>query len=288
MVEAKCAVVTGANSGMGFATSVALARAGYRVVMLCRNAERGGAALAAAKTAVPDAAGGIELEVCDLANLASVRSCAERLRGRLDGLDVLVANAGLISPERKETADGFELQFGVNHLGHFLLTVLVLPLVKKARGRIVVVSSGAHKVGRIHWDDLRLVKSYSAFGAYGQSKLANILFTRELARRLAGTGATANCLNPGAVGTNMGVDRETGFGRTVMGLLRPFFQTPEAGADTAIYLATAPEVADVSGAYFYRRKIAKTSARARDDAAAARLWATSEALTGAPETPVPA
>jgi NAD(P)-dependent dehydrogenase (short-subunit alcohol dehydrogenase family) len=273
---------------MGFATSVALSRAGYRVVMLCRNAERGGAALAAAKAAAGDASGRIELEVCDLASLASVRSCAERLRGKFDGLDALVNNAGLISPRRKETADGFELQFGVNHLGHFLLTVLVLDLVKKARGRIVVVSSGAHKVGRIHWDDLRLVKWYSAFGAYGQSKLANILFTRELARRLEGTGATANCLNPGAVGTNMGVDRETGFGGTVMGLLKPFFQTPEAGADTAIYLATSPEVADVSGEYFYRRKSAKTSARARDDAAAARLWEASVALTGAPETAVPA
>lgn len=283
MDNEKRAVVTGANSGMGFATSVVLARAGYRVFMLCRNGERGGKALAAAKTAVGPAAGSLELEICDLASLASVRACAERLAGRIDSLDVLVNNAGVISTKRKETADGFELQFGVNHLGHFLLTVMVLPLVKKARGRIVVVSSGAHKVGRIRWDDLQLEKSYSTFGAYGQSKLANILFTRELARRLAGTGATANCLNPGAVGTNIGVDRETGFGRTAMALAKLFFLTPEEGADTAIYLATSPEVSLVSGEYFYRRKIAKTSVRALDDADAARLWETSAALTASPE-----
>jgi NAD(P)-dependent dehydrogenase (short-subunit alcohol dehydrogenase family) len=284
MVDSKIALVTGANSGMGRATSVALARAGYRVIMLCRSAERGKEAFEAVKAAVGSGAEKIELELCDLANLASIRDFAARLHNKIGALHVLVNNAGVISPKRRETADGFELQLGVNHLGHFLLTNLVLDLVESARGRIVVVASGAHKAGRIHWDDLQLKKSYSVFGAYGQAKLANILFTRELARRLAGTGSTANCVHPGAVGTNMGVDRETGFGRTIMSLLRPFFLTPEQGADTAIYLATDPEVAGVNGQYFYRRKPAKTSQQAQDDEAAKRLWDLSAELTAAPET----
>lgn len=284
MERSKIALVTGANSGMGRATTTALARAGYRVVMLCRNAQRGAEALEAVKAAVGPQAGGIELELCDLSSLASIRDFSVRLHAKIEALDVLVNNAGLISPKRRATADGFELQLGVNHLGHFLLTVELLDLVKAARGRIVVVASGAHKAGRIHWEDLQLKKSYSVFGAYGQAKLANILFTRELARRLEGTGVTANCVHPGAVGTNMGVDRETGFGRTIMSLLRPFFLTPEQGADTAIYLATSPEVSGVTGQYFYRRKPAPVSKQAQDDEAAKRLWEVSEALTALPET----
>jgi retinol dehydrogenase 14 len=184
-----------------------------------------------------------------------------------------------MSPKRLETEDGFELQLGVNHLGHFLLTDLLLDLLKEARGRIVVVASGAHKIGRIHWDDLQLRRGYSAFGAYAQSKLANVLFAKELSRRLEGSGVVANSLHPGAVATSMGVNRDTGFGGFATGILKPFFLTPEKGADTAVYLATSGEVADVSGRYFYRREQAVPSRRALDEEAAKRLWETSRELT---------
>jgi NAD(P)-dependent dehydrogenase (short-subunit alcohol dehydrogenase family) len=280
MNEAKIALVTGANSGMGRAASVALARAGYRVIMLCRNEARGREALEAARAAA-SAVGAPppELALCDLADSLSIRRCAAELRSRIGRLDALLENAGVISPRRRETSDGFELQLGVNHLGHFLLTELLIDLVKEARGRVVIVASGAHKIGRIHWDELQLKHGYSAFKAYGQSKLANVLFTRELARRLEGSGATANCLHPGAVATGMGVDRETGFGGFAVRLLKPLFLTPEEGADTAVYLASSPEVEGVSGQYFYRRQPAKVSKRARDEASARRLWDLSEELT---------
>jgi NAD(P)-dependent dehydrogenase (short-subunit alcohol dehydrogenase family) len=280
MANIKIALVTGANSGMGKATSAALARAGFRVVLLCRSEARAAGALEEVRGAAREAgAPEPELGICDLASLVSIRRFASDFRSRYGALDVLVNNAGVISPKRLETEDGFELQFGVNHLGHFLLAKLLIDLVEKSQGRVVVVASGAHKVGHIHWDDLMLNRGYSAFGSYSQSKLANVLFTRELARRISGSGATANCLHPGAVATNMGVDRETGFGRFITRLLRPFFLTPEEGADTAVYLATSPDVEGVTGQYFYRRSPARVSKRAADDKAASRLWTLSEELT---------
>jgi NAD(P)-dependent dehydrogenase (short-subunit alcohol dehydrogenase family) len=211
--------------------------------------------------------------------LVGIRRFAEDFRSRVDSLDVLINNAGIISPRRLETEDGFELQLGVNHLGHFLLTDLLLDLLKGARGRIVVVASGAHRIGRIRWDDLQLKKGYSAFGAYAQSKLANVLFASELSRRLEGSGAVANSLHPGAVATSMGVNRETGFGGFATGILKPFFLTPEKGADTAVYLATSAEVEGLSGKYFYRRRESEPSRRAQDAEAARRLWDVSWELT---------
>ncbi len=282
------ALVTGANSGMGRATSLALAKAGYRILMLVRSEARGREALEAAKAAFvadPGTAGltaaeAFDLVLCDLGSLASVRAAAATLHERLEGLDILVNNAGVISPRRQLTADGFELQFGVNHLGHFLLTTLLLDLLERRRGRIVVVASGAHKIGRIHWGDLGLEHGYSTFGSYAQSKLANVLFARELARRL-GDRVSVNACHPGAVATAMGVDRETGFGTFITGLLRPFFLSPEEGADTAVWLATSPEAAGQSGLYWYQRKPASISAAAADDASALRLWEVSERLTAA-------
>jgi NAD(P)-dependent dehydrogenase (short-subunit alcohol dehydrogenase family) len=279
MDRKRTALVTGASSGMGRASSAALARAGFRVIMLCRSEARGRAALEAARLAASGGGGELELALCDLASAAGIRLFAADLRARIEALDILVNNAGAISPKRRETEDGFELQLGVNHLGHFLLTSLLLDLVKEARGRIEVVASGAHKIGRIHWEDLQLKRGYSAFGAYAQSKLANILFARELARRLEGTGVAVNSLHPGAVATSLGVDRETGFGGFAARLLKPFFLSPEEGADTAIYLASSPEVEGMTGLYFYRRKPIAPSRRAQDDEAARRLWALSEELT---------
>lgn len=219
--------------------------------------------------------------LCDLASFASIREFAAEFTAAYPVLDVLINNAGVMVFRRELTADGYELDLGVNHLGHFLLTLLLLDRLKAAaQGRIVVVASGAYKIGKLYLDDHTLSRGFTAAKAYGRSKLANILFTRELAERLKGTGVTVNCLHPGAVGTSIGVSRETGFGHRLMKLVGVLFQTSEQGADTAIYLATAPELREVSGQYYYRRKIKELSPRAKDPEAAARLWQWSLEQTG--------
>lgn len=272
-------VVTGANSGVGLATVVELARGGARVIMACRSLERGQQALAQARE--QSGSSSLELMTCDLGSLESVRTFARAVSERHPVLDVLINNAGLITLRRQTTRDGFESQLGINHLGHFLLTNLLLePLQKAAQGRVITVSSNAHRVGSIHWEDPHLLRGFTPWRAYGQSKLANILFTRALARRLAGSRVTANSLHPGAVSTRLGQDRETGFGKTVHRLLRPFFLTPARGAETSVYLATSPDVAQVSGEYFYRQKVSPVSARASDPRSAERLWTWSEQEVG--------
>ena len=170
-----------------------------------------------------------------------------------------------------------ERQFGINHLGHFLLTTQLLDLMVPG-SRIVVVASGAHKVGNIHFVDINLTKGYNVVKAYSQSKLANALFTRELARRLKKRRISVNCCHPGAVATNMGVDRETGFGKTITGLLKPFFLTPAEGAKTAVYLATDEAVRNKTGGYYYRCKPAKSSKRSKDREFAKKLFEFSEDL----------
>jgi NAD(P)-dependent dehydrogenase (short-subunit alcohol dehydrogenase family) len=273
------AVVTGANSGMGKATSIELARIGARVVMLCRSKARGEEALSEVRALSGN--NSVELMLCDLGSQKSIEGFCGEFKKKYNRLDVLVNNAGVILPGRHQTADGYELQFGVNHLGHFLLTNRLLDLlIASAPSRIVNVSSGAHKAGRIHFEDVNLKKNYTLFRAYSQSKLANILFTYELAERLKGTGVTANCLHPGAVATSMGINRDTGFGTLITGILKPFFQTSEQGAETAIYLATSSEVEGVTGKYFYRRKPVPSSKRSYDKAHAKKLWDLSEKLTG--------
>ena len=186
-------------------------------------------------------------------------------------------NAGFISLDRQETKEGLERQFGINHIGHFLLTTELLDLMGEG-SRIVVVASGAHKAGKIRFDDINLKRGYNVVRAYSQSKLANVLFAKELSKRLKDRGITVNCCHPGAVATNMGVSRETGFGKTITGLLKPFFQTPAEGARTAIFLATDESVKDISGEYFYRCKIAKSSRRSNDPELAKKLYEFSEAL----------
>lgn len=278
-MEKKLAIVTGANSGMGMATAAALADEGARVVMLCRSETRGREALSRLMEKEDRQ---LELILCDLGDYASIRSFAAQVKAKYGRIDILVNNAGFISLDRQETKEGLERQFGINHIGHFLLTTELMGRMG-AGSRIVVVASGAHKAGKIHFDDINLTKGYNVVKAYSQSKLANVLFTRELAKRLKSRGITVNCCHPGAVATNMGVDRETGFGKTVTGLLRPFFQTPEEGARTAVFLATDPSVQDVTGEYFYRCKIAKSSKRSKDPALAEKLYELSERLTGTPE-----
>lgn len=275
----KTVIVTGANSGMGLASSAELARQGAYVIMACRNKERGQQALEQAKRI--SGSDRLELAICDLQSLDSVRGFVAWFQEHYPVLDVLLNNAGMVSLKRQITPHGFEAHMGINHLGHFLLTTLLLEQLKAAeQGRIVNVSSGAYKIGRIHYEDITLERGYNVAKAYAQSKLANVLFTKELARRLASTRVTANCLHPGAVATSIGVDRATGFGKSVMAMLRPFFLTPEQGAATAIYLATSEEVTEQSGLYFYKKKPQRLSARADDPEGARKLWVWSEQQVG--------
>ncbi|MFF2017544.1 SDR family oxidoreductase [Paenibacillus sp. NPDC058177] len=278
-MKGKVVIITGANAGMGLATTVELARKGARVIMACRSHKRGEEALVAARQ--QSGSEEIELMLLDLSSLDSIRSFAQEFSARYSVLDVLINNAGVVSTKRQLTADGFEMDFGVNHLGHFLLTNLLLERLQAAeQGRIVVVASGAYKIGSMHYEDPTLSRGFNLAKAYARSKLANILFTRELASRLQGTQITVNSVHPGAVGTSIGVNRDTGFGSSVMKLMSFFFLTPEQGADTALYLATAPELRQVTGEYYYRRKIKELSPRATDSAEAKRLWQWSEEQVG--------
>lgn len=278
-MQDKIAMITGANSGMGLATTVAMAKKGFQVIMVCRNPERGKQALQEAVQ--QSGADHIELMICDLGSLASIREFAEKYLARYQKLDVLINNAGVVSIKRETTTDGFEVMMGVNHLGHFLLTNLLLPPLKLAPdGRIVIVSSGAQKAGHLHLNNPHLSKGFNVWKGYAQSKLANVLFTKELEDQLKGTNVTVNCLHPGAVGTNIGVNRKTGFGKMIHSILRPFFLTPAQGAETAIFLATNPEVEQISGEYFYKKKIASLSPQAKSKESAEKLWRWSEQQVG--------
>jgi NAD(P)-dependent dehydrogenase (short-subunit alcohol dehydrogenase family) len=268
-------VVTGATGGIGLWTALGLARAGAEVVIVGRSPGR----LAEAARWIAAQTGGIapRTELADFASLRAVHDLAARLAQRLEKLDILVNNAGLITARRMVSQDGYELIFAVNHLAPFLLTQSLLPLLQRGSpARIVTVASTAHQRGRIHWDDLMLQHGWSPMRAYAQSKLANILFTVALAKRLDGTGITANSVHPGVVGSGFGnVGGLYGFGWR---LAKPFLLTPEQGARTSLYAATAPELAGVSGRYFARNRPATPRPQARDAAAAERLWGESEAL----------
>jgi NAD(P)-dependent dehydrogenase (short-subunit alcohol dehydrogenase family) len=280
----KTVVITGGNSGIGLETAVALAGAGARTLITARDATRG----ADAVTAIRSRSGSedVELVVFDLASLASVRAGAAEILERCPRIDVLVNNAGLVLSERHETVDGYETTFAVNHLGPFLLTTLVLDRLRaSAPARVVTVASTAHQSARrgLDFDDLQSTRGYRGMSVYGASKLANILFTAELARRLEGTGVTANCLHPGTVATGYGRDGDTkgvlAFG---LALAKPFLLTPKKGAVTSIYLASSPDVASVTGRYFVKCRVKEPSSAARDAAAAKRLWEVSEELVSAP------
>lgn len=271
----KIAIVTGANSGMGMATSKALSDMGATVVMLCRDNKRGKEAQDILLRENPDRK--LVLMRCDLGSLASIKCFVEDFKSRFKTLDILVNNAGFISLDRQLTDDGFERQFGVNHLGHFYLTTNLLDIIPGG-GRIVNVASGAHKTGKIHFEDINLTRGFNVIKAYSQSKLANVLFTRELARRLKDSDITVNCCHPGAVATNIGISRDTGFGKTITSMLKPFFQTPLEGASTAIYLASSENVKDITGEYFYKCKLAKSSKRSKDMNLALKLFEFSNEL----------
>lgn len=277
-MQNKICMVTGANSGIGKVTALELAKRGATVVMVCRNRSKGEAAQAEIKAQSGNAS--VDLMLADFASLASVRQLTEDFQQQYQQLHVLVNNAGLYLDKRYETRDGFEMTFGVNHLAHFLLTNLLLDMLKaSAPARIINVSSEAHQFGRLDFDDLQGRRRYDGMRAYGQSKLANILFTYELDRRLAGTGVTVNSLHPGAVASNFARDT-SGLFSLFFGLARPFMRSPEQGAETSIYLAAAPEVANVSGKYFSDKRAVRSSPRSYDQESWQRLWQVSEELVG--------
>lgn len=277
-MEKKIALVTGSNSGMGMASARMLARKGYFVLMLVRSEKRGSEAF---KMLNEDQPGSFQLILCDLSDLQSVRRAAASIGETYEKIDVMLNNAGVITTQRELTKEGLEMQFAVNHVGHFLLTMLLLQKLQKG-SRIIQVASGAHKWGDIHFEDLSLEKSFRPFKAYGQSKLANVLFAKELSKKLAPYGITVNSCHPGAVATNMGVNRETGFGRGITKLLKPFFRSPEEGAATAVYLATAPSAEGITGEYFYDGKPGKVSRKARDEELSKKLFQWTEDFTGVP------
>jgi retinol dehydrogenase 12 len=272
-------LVTGATSGIGRETAQRLAMLGATVIIVGRTADRGELAAAEIQARVPQAR--VEPLVADLSSLAQVRRLAQDVLGRHERLNVLVNNAGVITTRRQLTADGLEITFATNHLGPFLLTNLLRGLLERsAPARVVTVSSAAHRqVRAIPWDDLPRGEHTGPGQAYPLSKLLNILFTAELARRLAGTGVTANCLHPGFVRTALGRDVTGVLGAATRLVLR-FRPGPAAGARTSVYLASAPEVAGDTGGYFVKGKRAEPSGLAADAGAAARLWTLSEELAG--------
>jgi len=276
----KVCLVTGANSGIGKETARKLAEMGAAIVMVCRSRERGEKAMAdIRKTSHSDS---VELLLADFASLDSVRALVKGFGEKHDALHVLINNAGVARVRRSVTADGFETTFQVDYLSHFLLTNLLLELLKTSSpSRIVNVSSASHYGGHVNFDDLQMKKGYGVMKAYSQAKLAQVLFTYELSKRLEGTSVTANCLHPGAVATNIWGSAMGPF--SFLGRISKLFLiSPEKGAETVVYLASSPEVEGITGKYYEQMHDKKSSADSYDEALAEKLWSESERLTGLP------
>lgn len=268
-MNGKTVVITGASSGIGFETARGLKGRGARIVMVVRSRDRGEAAA--------KAIGGAELVLADLYALAEVRRAGAEIRDRFGTVDVLVNNAGLIHATRELTVDGFERTFALNHLAAFLLTYELRDAI---RGRIVTVSSMGHRFARFDWDDLPVMSKWrSETMVYGTSKLCNIWFARECARRMRAKGVTSNALHPGAVASNFGASGSWVY-RVGTKLVKPFLLTSEEGAKTSIYLASSPDVEGITGEYFAKCQIATPTKRAQNDDDARRLWALGEQLCG--------
>ena len=278
----KTAVVTGANSGIGKITALELAKRNYRVVMVCRNQEKA----AAAKQEIAEETGNeyVQIEICDLSLMSNIRRSAKQIRETNTSIDLLVNNAGLLpQSERQTTSEGFEMTFAVNHLAYFLLTRELLPALKSAEsGRVVNVASEAHKSGTFDSENLQLENGYSTVKAYGNSKLFNIMFTRQLHKELDGTNISTFSLHPGVVNTNFAADSDSFFAK-LFNLGRFFMLSPEKGASTSVYLCTEPGIEHLSGHYFIKSKPAKPYGIAMDDAACRQLWEKSKKLISSVE-----
>src|SRR6266571_589846 len=281
-MQGKVCMVTGATSGIGKATALGLAQIGATVVMVARDPARGEIAQNEIKTKSGNNA--IDLLLADLSSQQSIRQLAENFQQRYTQLHVLINNAGTIRLTRRETVDGLEMTFAVNHLAPFLLTNLLLDVLKaNAPARIVNVSSSAHEAGYIKMDDLQTKKHYRLMRVYGQSKLALMLFTYELARRLEGTGVTANCLHPGFVATNIGQSGLGPVGRAVAKfIVSRLGISPEEGAKTSIYLASSPDVEGVTGKYFVQSIPQRSVPISYDESLQQQLWEESARLVNLP------
>jgi NAD(P)-dependent dehydrogenase (short-subunit alcohol dehydrogenase family) len=270
-------VITGANSGIGRVAAGALAANGATVIMVCRDRVRGEAARAEIRRITNNDR--VELLIADLSEQRQIRRLAAEVKERYSELHVLINNAGIWNDKREVTVDGYETTWALNHLAYFLLTQELIDLLKaSAPARIINVASDYHKLGHIDFDDIRLNRGYSGGKAYGQSKLANVIFTYELARRLKGTGVTANCLHPGAVNTNFFNNVKGLFG-ILTWIGKPFLRTPAKGAETVVWLASSPEVEGVTGKYFFDRREKQSSPESYDQNVASKLWEASEKMT---------
>ena len=285
-MKGKIVIVTGANSGIGKATAAQLADMGATVILACRCKERAEAALADLGCVDGRC---MEIMPLDLADLDNVRAFAAEFAQKYDHLDALINNAGILGRHRAETKQGFEMSFGVNYLGGFLLTLLLLPLLEKSsQGRIVMTTSVAHGWGDVRWDDLNYTRGYNRFAAYGQSKLCNLLITRAMAEKLSARGSrvTINAVHPGIVATDIVVNRANDRFRWVASAMKILFMTSDEGAATGVYLASDPALNQVSGEYFYRCKVEPSSAVSKNLASANRLYDTSLKLCGITTDPL--
>ena len=274
----KVVLVTGANSGIGRAASLALAKKGATLVMVARDKERGEAARS--EIIRESQNGSVDLLLADLSSLESVRQLAAEFQRKYSKLHVLINNAGLFNQRRHLTMDGYEDTFATNYLAPFLLTNLQLDLLKaSAPSRIINVSSVGHYSGHINFDDLNLEKEYGGWKAYGQSKLALVFFTHELAKKLQGTSVTVNAVHPGTVATNIW-SRPLGPVGFIMALPKLFMTSPERGAETIVYLASSPDAKDLNGEYLEKLKVKKSSDESYNEETAQRLWDVSAKLTG--------
>jgi NAD(P)-dependent dehydrogenase (short-subunit alcohol dehydrogenase family) len=280
-MKGKICMITGANSGIGKATALGLAGLGAHVIMVCRTRERGDAAMGEIKTLSGNDA--VDLFVADLASQNSIRQLVKEFNSRHEELHVLINNAGIYRTKRTLTGDNVEIHFAVNYLAPFLMTNLLLETLKaSAPARIINVAGDYHRKATIDFEDLMTEKDYSAGMANNKAKLGLVLFTYELARRLRGTAVTANCLHPGAVKSDS-IKKDPDAPSTMLFLykfMKPFFASPEKGAETSIYLASSPDVEGVTGKYFIKKNEVESSPESYDQTIAGRLWEVSKQLTG--------
>ena len=274
----KTVLITGANSGIGKATATALAIQGANIVMLCRNKEK---AEAAKKEIIEKTKNNnIEIIIADVSNLNDVRRAAKEFLEKNTKLDVLINNAGLIFGKRENSVDGIEATFATNHLGHFLLTNLLLDTIKNTpKARIIHLSSVAHTIAKPNWDDIENKKKYDFARVYAEAKLYTLMFSNELAKRLEGTGITSNAVHPGLVGSNFGATSKNWY-EYVVKLVQPFLISNEKGAATSIYLASSPEVEKISGKYFSKKKTTSPSNASQNKESWKKLWDISEKMVG--------